>query len=168
MTTPTHDSHSPPTQSQNETIDTTDLQFWGHPLPFTKPANHMRLILQNPNGLDAQAHYRKLDLFARNMTAYQADVACLPETNTNWKKPRLKHEYYSTLQKHFKHHRLVTATSQATAAHSYLPGGTATIVTNEWTGRLTDTGDDPRGLGRWSYIRTKGKSEQRLLVVTAY
>ena len=43
----------------------------------------MRLISQNPYGLDAATNYRKMDLFARNMAAYQADIGCLPETNAD-------------------------------------------------------------------------------------
>jgi hypothetical protein len=167
------EQHTPSTQdsltdTQDELLDTTDLQYWGHPLTFTKPPDSMRLISQNPYGLDARTNYRKLDLLARNMAAYQVDVACLPETNADWKQPKATHECQSILRKHFKHHRLITSCSAATAAHSYLSGGTATIAANEWTGRLSESGADPRGLGRWSYIRTKGRSEKQLLIVTIY
>ncbi len=157
-----------PTDTQDELLDTTDLQYWGHPLTFTKPPDSMRLISQNPYGLDARTNYRKLDLLARNMAAYQVDVACLPETNADWKQPKATHECHTILRKHFKHHRLTTSCSAATAAHSYLSGGTATIAANEWTGRLADSGADSRGLGRWSFVRVKGKNHSRILVVTVY
>ena len=121
------------TDTQDELLDTTDLQYWGHPLQFTKPTNSMRLISQKPYGLDARTHFRKLDLLARNMAAYQVDVACLPETNADWKQPTATKECHSILRKHFKHHQFTTSSSSADAAHTYLPGGTATIAANEWT-----------------------------------
>jgi hypothetical protein len=70
----------PPSQT-----DPTDLTYWGNAIPFEKPINSMRLILQNPYGLDASTGYRKLDLFARNLAAYQVDIGCLPEMNADWK-----------------------------------------------------------------------------------
>jgi hypothetical protein len=45
----------------------------------------MPLILQKPYGLDASTSYRKLDLFARNLAAYQADIGYLSETNAGLK-----------------------------------------------------------------------------------
>jgi hypothetical protein len=62
----------------------------------------------------------------------------------------------------------VTSTSQADTYHSYLPGGTVTIAVNEWTSQISEAGKDPRGLGRWSFLRTKGKLEQKLLIITVY
>jgi hypothetical protein len=116
----------------------------------------MRLVLQNPYGLDASNHYRKLDYIARNSAIYQVDVTCLPETNADWKQAPIRASCNALLRRHFKHHRLITSTSTAAALHSYLPGGTATLVTNGFTGRIAESGSDPRGLGRWSYLRLKG------------
>jgi len=133
----------PPTihQDTQETTqpDISDLSFWGNAIPFEKPADSMRLILQNPYGLDASTGYRKLDLFARNLAAYQVDIGCLPETNADWKKLSVLKQCHATLRKHLKHHRLITSCSTAAANHSYLSGGTATIVANNWT--PTDSAD---------------------------
>jgi endonuclease/exonuclease/phosphatase family metal-dependent hydrolase len=148
--------------------DPTDLTSWGHALSFKKPPHSMRLICQNPYGLDASTNYRKMDLFARNMAAYQVDIGCLPETNADWKQPDVLQQCHSALRKHLKHHRLITSCSDAVARHSYLSGGTATIAANNWTGRIASSGTDSHGLGRWSYVRVKGKNERRLLVITVY
>ena len=167
MTTlePTNNDQAGPTDSQT---DPNDLTYWGNAIPFEKPTNSMRLVLQNPYGLDASTGYRKLDLFARNLAAYQVDIGCLPETNADWKKLPVLKQCHAALRKHLKHHRLITSCSTAAANHSYLSGGTATIVANNWTGRIASTGEDSHGLGRWSYVRVKGKKERRLLVVTVY
>jgi hypothetical protein len=143
-------------------------RYWGHLLALDKPTDCMRLLLQNPHGLDAKTHYRKLDLIARSMAAYQFDVICLPETNCDWKKHSVLKECHSLLRKHLRHHRLITSCGPAKARHAFLPGGTATIVANNWTGRISDSGSDPHGLGRWTYVRTKGRTAARLLIITVY
>jgi hypothetical protein len=145
-----------------------DLSSWGHSLSIRKPLTTMRLLLQNPYGLDASNNYRKLDYLAQHLATYQVDLACLPETNADWKKYSIRSACNALLRRHFRHHRLITSTSTADATHAYLPGGTATIVTNGYTGRIASSGSDPRGLGRWTYVRLKGKNNSRILVVTIY
>jgi hypothetical protein len=142
--------------------------YWGSLLSLDKPPDCMRLLLQNPHGLDAKNNYRKIDLAAKYIAAYQFDIACLPETNADWKKYGALKACHALLRQHLRHHRLITSCSKANAAHSFLPGGTATIVANNWTGRISDSGEDPHGMGRWSFVRTKGKTAQKLLVVTVY
>jgi hypothetical protein len=128
----------------------------------------MRLLLQNPYSLDASTSYRKLDLFARNLAAYQVNIGCLLETNANWKQPSVLRQCHATLRKHLKHHILINLCSTATARHSYLSGGTVSIAANNWTGQIASLGSDPHRLGRWSYIRVKGKTDQQLLIVMVY
>jgi hypothetical protein len=164
---PTQNTHAPSSQISTDSIPF-DPSFWGSQLTQAKPPDTMRLILQNPYGLDANHNFRKLDYIARNMTAYHADITCLPETNVPWYKPSVLKPCHAILRKHFKHHRLVTSSSPAAATNHFLPGGTACIVANEWTGRLATVGSDPRGLGRWSFIRVKGKNNSRVLIVTIY
>jgi hypothetical protein len=138
---------STPTYTPLSQQDPADLSTWGNALAFEKPLNSMRLICQNPYGLDASTNYRKLDLFAQNMAAYQADIGCLPETNADWKQPTVLRQCHSALRKHLKHHPLITSCSDAVARHSYLSGGTATIAANNWTGRIASPCNSSDGLG---------------------
>jgi hypothetical protein len=127
----------------HEDLDSDSPGHWGHLLSLFKHDNVLRLLLQNPNGLDAKTHYRKLELIAKNMAAYQIDICCLPETNIDWKKLIALKECHASLRNHLRHHRLITSSSSATARHAYLPGGTATIASNNWTGRISEAGSDP-------------------------
>jgi hypothetical protein len=70
-----------PEPSQDSSLPT----YWGSLLSLEKPLDCMRLLLQNPHGLDAKNDYRKIDLTAKYIAAYQFDIACLPETNADWK-----------------------------------------------------------------------------------
>jgi hypothetical protein len=115
----------PPTTQHDSQPDLADLTYWGNAIPFEKLPNSMRLILQNPYGLDASMSCRKMDLFARNIVTCQVNIGCLPETNADWKQPSVLKQCHAALWKHLKYHRLVTSCSTATARHSYISGGTA-------------------------------------------
>ena len=108
LTPPTQNTPITPT-SPPFTPNQDPPRYWGHLLALDKPPDCMRLLLQNPHGLDAKTHYRKLDLIARSMAAYQFDVVCLPETNCDWKKYTVLKECHSLLRKHLRHHRLITS-----------------------------------------------------------
>jgi hypothetical protein len=163
MSQPYQETDTPP-----EPATTHNTIIWGHSLPLAKDPHCMRLLLQNTCGLDTKNNFQKLDLISQHMSASQIDIACLTETNVNWKKPHSHQLSNGIIRRHFKHHQLITACSTATAAHSYLPGGTATIITDEWTGCISNSGADPNGLGQWSYVRLKGKNNTRLLVIMTY
>ncbi len=48
------------------------------------------------------------------------------------------------------------------------PGGTATVICDNWTSRVIDRGEDHLGLGRWSYITLRGKGSAKVTIVSAY
>jgi hypothetical protein len=50
----------------------------------------------------------------------------------------------------------------------YQPGGTLTAICDNWVSRVIARGEDPFGLGRWSYITLHGKSSMQITIVTAY
>eukprot|EP00957_Ditylum_brightwellii_P079977 6082145-Ditylum_brightwellii.AAC.1 len=49
---------------------------------------------------------------------------------------------------------------------NFQPGGTATLVTDKWTSYICNSGKDK--LGRWTYTTLKGKSGQRVTIVSTY
>jgi hypothetical protein len=51
---------------------------------------------------------------------------------------------------------------------SYQPGGTLTAVVDRWTSRIQGKGQDPFGLGRWSYVSLWGKQDQVVTIISAY
>jgi hypothetical protein len=51
---------------------------------------------------------------------------------------------------------------------TYQPGGTATIVCDNWTSRVLGKGEDHHGLGRWSYVILRGSGTTKVAIITAY
>jgi hypothetical protein len=62
----------------------------------------------------------------------------------------------------------VTSKSPEEFLSNSQPGGTATVICENWTSRVIDRGKDPLGLGRWSYVTLRGKGTTKETVVTAY
>jgi hypothetical protein len=50
----------------------------------------------------------------------------------------------------------------------FQPGGTATIVCDNWVSRIIDKGEDHVGLGRWSYLTLRGKGSTKITIITTY
>jgi hypothetical protein len=50
---------------------------------------------------------------------------------------------------------------------SYKPGGTMMTVTGKWQSRITELGQDKRGLGQWSYIKIS-TNKKSIIIMTAY
>lgn len=42
------------------------------------------------------------------------------------------------------------------------------VVCGNWVSSVVAKGEDPLGLGRWSYVTLRGKGETKITVVTAY
>lgn len=47
-------------------------------------------------------------------------------------------------------------------------GGTCAVAYGEFASRVTDTGKDPTGLGRWAWMRCCGRDDNAVRMVTAY
>ena len=73
----------------------------------------------------------------------------------------------SIAQKYWPQVRIVTSCSSVRAAHQYLPGGTATLITGNLTGRIVHTESD-KDLGRWNHVRIRGNQGVFVSIITAY
>jgi hypothetical protein len=141
---------------------------WGHTLDTIDPSTIFQIFLQNPNGLSlSTTNYPLLQDF-QTCRDYGAAVICLPETNMNWDQRDQQAILHQLLWRTWR----TTATQTSRAPESFLsqyqPGGTATMVCNNWVSRVLQKGEDPMGLGRWSYITLRGKGAKQITVITAY
>jgi hypothetical protein len=99
---------------------------------------------------------------------FGAGVLCLPETNTNWNHQKNMSTLKSNIKKVWQHSASQSSSSSEEFISNYQPGGTLTIVVNQWTSRIMGKGTDPFGLGRWSYITLRGKATTKITIVTGY
>ena len=100
---------------------------------------------------------------------WQIDAIALAEINQHWAKvqfdQRLQQrtkEWYMTSKWAVGYNR------RERPAKIYQPGGTAVFVQEYLTGYNVANGTDLKGLGRWTWMRFRGKNGVMLRVVAAY
>lgn len=143
-------------------------ESWGHSLPTITPLTTFCLFLQNPNGLSLTYHQLSVQLDFRQCRSYGTAVLCLPETNVNWNSPD-----QSVLLRNILHKTWQASVSSVSKPpeeflSQHQPGGTATILCDNWVSRLVGKGEDPMGLGRWSYLTLRGKGAKLITIITAH
>jgi hypothetical protein len=116
----------------------------------------------NMNGIKSDDNWAQI-----LQTLQEHNVTCfgLAETNVSFAHATAK-DYLKKLRQIFKHSRHTTS-KQSFKSTQYKPGGTMTAVVGKWQARVTEQGDDKRGLGQWSFLRLSSK-KQNLVIITAY
>jgi len=93
---------------------------------------------------------------------------CLPETNVNWNLPHQRDMFSGLLQKTWRNSAFSASPPPEEFLSGHQPGGTATVICDNWTSMLIERGEDPLGVGRWSYIMLHGKGAAKITIVMAY
>jgi hypothetical protein len=104
----------------------------------------------------------------RRLEKKQVGFVCLTETNNNWKSGLVRENFRNAVNTIWAPCRFQTSTSDWNTNSIYKPGGTVTMATGRWSGRTSISGEDPWGMGRFSYVGTKGQSGAKLLLITLY
>ncbi len=134
----------------------------------SKQKSTFRLLGQNINGISHQHNFNKWHEILQSTVLHEIDCLCLSETNIEWRHPLVAEKIPTITKRFFNHSRMVTATSTIKFERIYKPGGTATLITNEWTGRILKCDTDSSGLGRWTTITLNGKRHRKIAIISAY
>jgi len=157
---------SPGTQSLFQPM--TYLTPGGPSLDNIDANSTFRIFLQNPKGLSIYRnnHFLRYDL--QTCYNYGAVVLCFPETNTNWDQPNQISTLRSLFHSIWRKTSLQTLHTPDPFLSDYKPGGTLSAICDNWVSRVLFKGEDPYGLGRWSYVTLCGKGSIKITVITAY
>jgi hypothetical protein len=102
------------------------------------------------------------------LNTYSVDAIGISETSINWNEKNTC-EARNIMQKYNKSTLINTSSSIEASKSAYQPGGTATLLTRNLTGRSTGTIKDESGLGRWSGFKIKiNFDNQYLNIITVY
>jgi hypothetical protein len=126
-------------------------------------SNVETILFQNINGIKDDSNWNQI---IHTMKELDIDIFGFAETNKsmdNFSKQR----WISTIQKQYYLSRSVTSESNIKTDNDYKPGGTITTVTGKWQARISEMGQDKKGLGRWSYIKISSR-KANLIIITAY
>jgi len=168
--TSNHPTASRLTQStlQGTSLAAADSEAFGHPFPNSPATNCSIVTFQN---IGPQPQFTHSSRSSRNSTAFStshASLSLLAEHCLNERALEPQH-YFSR--------RLSRASS---SAFSYLtnnsqestdwrqPGGTGFIANHTFMSHKISHGADPTGLGRWSFLRLRGKHGATISFFSAY
>jgi len=98
----------------------------------------------------------------------QVGVFGYSETNANWKMGKVRENFKEAMARVWDHSRMQTSTSSWKCESIGKHGGTVMAATGRWTSRVHLAGDDPWGMGRFSYIGLGGSNKMKLLIITFY
>ena len=131
-----------------------------------KKGNNVRIYFQNVNGISSGGNLLKAEEIISAWKAIDVDILGWAETNINFDHPTdpastLK----SKLRKQHTIYAVETSSSGITSKNIHQPGGVATILTGNLTGRIKKRYKDE--MGRWSGYTICGK-EKKLTILTAY
>jgi hypothetical protein len=126
--------------------------------------NHggVTILFHNINGIKDIDNWHQI---MTTMKELQIDIFGFVELNKTINHGK-KFKWIETMKKYYYYSRNVHSESNIDM-ESYKPGGTMTTVTRKWQSRITELGQDKRGLGRWSYIKIS-TNKKSIIIMTAY
>jgi hypothetical protein len=143
-------------------------ETWGHFPEEIKINTTFWILLQNPGGLKLTTDTINTQYALSLFQSTGAGVICLAETNTNWSLPLAHSKFNTMIKKTWRHCTYQTSHLPDDFQDIKQPGGTTMLLTNNWTSRLIEKGEDPFGLGRWSYMILRGKESTKIAIISAY
>jgi len=164
---------APPKRKNRITRYTTSMptydlfDSWGHSLETIDANSTFRIFLQKPNGLSV---YRNNHLLVQDLQTcynYGAGALCFPETNTNWNQDGQLFTLSQLFRGVWNSSLVQPSQTPEPFLSNHQPGGTLTAVCENWVSRVIAKGEDPYGLGRWSYVTLRGKQSTKITIVTA-
>jgi hypothetical protein len=138
---------------------------------MTRKSDHtLRIMLHNVNRLPISRSTDKSKKFISTIPNKQIDVALITEVGLYWKLLDGGDQWYERVQESFQATRSKMAynNTEPTLTATVQFGGVGLIAVDDIAHRVSDQGQDITGLGRWSWLRLKGKQGHHLRIVSAY
>jgi hypothetical protein len=135
-----------------------------------KPANTVRLALQNEQLIPANARHYKSRQLINHISQAQLDVLLMNEVGLNWRALSAENQWIERITGKLQGSKAVFAhnTTELNTTDEIQYGGVGIVATQEIANRIISTGRDPKRLGRWTWIRIQGKEGHTTRIATAY
>ena len=131
----------------------------------TKSANTLRLLFQNVNSLGPQ-YAQQMSILANEPLTLDVDILAITEHCVNIHHRDTHKRLHNSLRTSIQEKTVLQIDSSTTmTTNSYLPGGTAILMTGDAVGRLEPNGKGGDKMGRWSFIHLR---RQNLPPLTIY
>ena len=153
--------------TRNSTASTND-HFGDNPM-YGALKDTLRIGFININGIPANNAQVKNELIRNAINKNKFDITAMTEINRYWFKIASHHRWRQRTNTWWEAaHHAEAFNSQDIATSAFQPGGTLITSINKIAHKVTDSGFDDSGLGRWSWTKYKGKCNSTLRVVALY
>ena len=110
----------------------------------------------------------KVGRFIGIMREWEANIVCLAEMQTAWEIPGVSRAVIKEIRRQDQYGGFIGSSSAVASASAVKPVGTAIFYDGNWGCKIIDKGVDPRQLGRWSYVKLKGRNNCKLCIFSVY
>jgi len=148
--------------SRSEVIDT----YGDFPHP-NKPQGNLRILFSNINGLSTVHTDQDCHHIGTVAKTHQIECLGLVEPNINWTNVKTTTSVKKVFQKYWTKTLLKTSSTPTQHTGVYQPGGTLSLLADNWTGG-SRVYEDTSGLGRWTELRIQGRQNRQLSIITTY
>jgi len=155
-------------QGQQENKVKQSREYWGDKLGL-KDVDMLRVVSKNIQGLGLQAGNPKEDELKSWIVNKNIDLIGIQEIYVNWNKCNNKNRFSERIRNpawEFARYSVAFNKHDKKYRHQY--GGCISLGVEQVTHRISGSGADERGLGRWSWLLLKGKDKVLVRVVTVY
>jgi exonuclease III len=122
-----------------------------------------KLLFHNINGIKDSTNWFQI---TTTMKELNMDIFGFAEINRSMAGGEF-YKWTDIIKKQFFYSRTAFSKSNIKTDSKYKPGGTMTTITGRWQSRIAEQGQDPKGLGRWNFLRLASRKAS-LVIVTAY
>ena len=96
------------------------------------------------------------------------DIIACAETNIVWNNKQIAQAKKIMRDKKIKNTMITSSSTIKGKSNYYQPGGTATIITEKWTGRVTNPIHDNRGCRKWNGVSIRINTKKYLHLISTY
>jgi hypothetical protein len=139
---------------------------WGDKLNLDKPENTFRVYGLNPNGFRINKKGGDITEFFMMASSIDADFVGCTEHNLDFTQHRVQELAYQAIRNTVEHSKATWSTTPIPFDNTYKPGGTMSCVLGNAIARVKEAGRDD--LGRWSFIKLRGKDNRVINFITVY
>jgi hypothetical protein len=155
-----------PQTQQSRVRDIIDGPSWGDNFG-TKHQDTFRYCFTNINGPPLGANHDKHDLIIQDMAKYQIDILGLAEININFNRVGPTNQWKDRFKK-LGTNSHCTTNRHSTSQDKQLFGGTAYLTSKSASHKVSSKGEDPLGLGRWTWAVFTGKQGLTTRIISGY
>lgn len=148
--------------------DRLQKEYWGD-LMGPKQDNIIRVVSKNIQGLGVRVGGIKEDELKSGLVNKNIDIVGIQEPNVNWSKCKNNDKFSERMRSpEWEYVRYSLAYNKNNNQSRQQYGECITLSIDQVTHRVSGSGADERGLGRWSWILLKGKNMNKVRIITVY